>query len=308
MQRLDGSSHRSADQTLRGKVCVVTGASRGIGLAIAMALAAQGADLLLCARGLDELEATAQTIRDHFGVSAYVACVDLCGDDAGDALSKILDAHFGRLDGLVNNVGQLGPVGTIDKVDLRAWASTLLLNVAGTARVIAALVPVMAKSGGGSIVNLSGAGIGGPSVPPRVSAYTASKAALVSLTETLAAELHSSQIRVNAIAPGPVATGFLRPVLSAGPMRAGDDLYRAAIAEDLPSLPSDQFLAWLTFLVSNESSWLTGRLVSARWDEMHDLQSRRDRVVSSSLYTVRRIDDVLFTTVTSPFPDADREG
>ena len=284
---------------LRDRVCVVTGASRGIGRATAIELAARGAHLLLCARGLDDLQRTATEISGLYPVAVHVVAADLGDEDIGDIVLAALDTHFGRVDGLVNNAGQLGPVGPLDEVDPRTWASTLLVNVAGTARVIGSLIPRLATSGGGSIVNLSGAGMGGPTVPPRISAYTASKAALVSLTETLAEELRSRHVRVNAIAPGAVATSFLQPVVDAGASRAGDELYRAAASGDLPSAPSRQFLDWLTFLLSDQSSWLTGRLVSARWDNLEQLATGAEPA-DRSLYTMRRIDDVLFRTVTTP--------
>ena len=289
---------RLSDDALRDKVCVVTGASRGIGRAVALELAARGADLLLCARGVDGLERAAAEIAERFPVTVHVAAADLSEDDAGDAVSAAIGTHFGRVNGLVNNAGQLGPVGLIDEVDPVAWASALLANVAGTVRLIGALVPVFAASGGGSIVNLSGAGMGGPSVPSRVSAYTASKAAIVSLSETLAAELHDRGVRVNAIAPGAVATRFLQPVLEAGAQRAGDELYRAAASGDAPSAPSRQFLEWLSYLLSDESGWLTGRLVSARWDDLEKLASHA-QLDGGSLYTMRRIDDVLYRAVTT---------
>jgi NAD(P)-dependent dehydrogenase (short-subunit alcohol dehydrogenase family) len=198
----------------------------------------------------------------------------------------------------VNNAAVLGPVGRIDTIDLDAWRQAIEVNVVGVANLCAVFAPQMAEIGRGSIVNVSGGGTGGPNVAGHISAYTAAKAAIVALTETLAKELTSSSIRVNAIAPGPLRTAFLNPVLEAGPEAAGPVLYedskrRAGKDKDAAEI-SEGFASLVRYLLSDESEWLTGKLVSARWESADSLRARKDRLLETSLLTLRRIDDTLF--------------
>jgi NAD(P)-dependent dehydrogenase (short-subunit alcohol dehydrogenase family) len=151
-------------------------------------------------------------------------------------------------------------------------------------------------------VNLSGGGIGGPHVLERASAYTASKAAVVMLTETWAAELRPLGVRVNAVAPGSVPTGFMAEVLGSGPERASTSLYEEAVQQQAQPQPSSlpELERLLLFLLSDESSWLTGKLISAHRDPVEALVARRAKLESSSLLMLRRIDDALYAETASP--------
>jgi 3-oxoacyl-[acyl-carrier protein] reductase len=289
--------------SLRGRVCVVTGASRGLGRGIAQLLAAEGASLAVCARGEVELHATADELREKYGVSVFAAALDVRSTEAVRAFAADTRRSLGPVHALVNNAAVLGPVGRIDTLDLDAWRHALEINVAGVANLCAALAPQMAEAGGGSIVNVSGGGIGGPNTPIRVSAYTTAKAAVVALTETLAKELAPARIRVNAIAPGPLGTAFLNPVLEAGPERAGTALYqdsKGRVGTEETVELNEGFASLVRYLVSDESEWLTGKLVSARWESVDGLQASKDRLESTSLLTLRRIDDTLFGPLDEP--------
>jgi NAD(P)-dependent dehydrogenase (short-subunit alcohol dehydrogenase family) len=288
--------------TLEGRACVVSGAGRGLGRGVADLLAQQGAALALCARGEHELHAAAEDIRRQHGVEVLTAGLDVRDAGAVHDFARATEREVGAVHGVVNNAAGLGPVGRVDEVDLEEWTRALEVNVVGVVNMCAAFAPQMARAGGGSILNLSGGGIGGPSVPDRISAYTTAKAGVVMLTETLARELAPSAVRVNAIAPGPLPTGFLRPVLEAGPAAAGDDLYRTAVQmADGPTGElqdvDDKLAALLLFLLSQESSWLTGKLVSARWDSVESLRAAEKQLRDTSLLTVRRIDGELFRQV-----------
>jgi NAD(P)-dependent dehydrogenase (short-subunit alcohol dehydrogenase family) len=152
----------------------------------------------------------------------------------------------------------------------------------------------MVAAGAGSIVNLSGGGIGGPGVPPRASAYTSSKAAVAVLTETLAGELAGTGVRVNAVAPGNTPTGFMREVLAVGPDRAGSALFETARSQDREHPEPIGLEAMVLFLLSDDAAWVTGRLLSARRDPIDSLVARRAVIERSSLYRLRRIDADLY--------------
>lgn len=132
----------------------------------------------------------------------------------------------------------------------------------------------------------------------RASAYLTSKFAIAGLTEALAEELAEMQITVNAIAPGPLPTTFLNPVVDAGPELAGQDLFADAASRSGQLEQSDvaPFLELLDYLVSHEASSLTGRILSARWETPAVLRSRADHL-SASHFRLRRIDDDLYAEV-----------
>lgn len=287
------------------RLTVVTGASRGIGRVTAEAIAASGSDLVIIGRDETALSRAATEIGEATSARVVPCQVDVADTASPAVLADLVAREFGRVDGLVNNAAILGPVGRIDTVDLGDWARALATNVTAVAAVVAALVPLMATTGG-SIVNLSGGGLGGPSVQTNVSAYTASKAAIATLTETLAVELEPLGIRVNAIAPGPVATGFLSPVIDAGRERSGAVLFDAATHADVPSTPSRAFLDFVLFLLSDRSRSLTGRLLSARWDSPTDLERSDAPDLGPSRYRMRRIDGVLFAECVADEPGAGR--
>ncbi len=279
-------------------VYVVTGASRGLGRATATYLAAGHANLAICARTDGALDATAQACR-ALGSTVCAEVLDVADTDAVRVFADHVDDRLGPACGLVNNAGVLGPVGSIDRVDMVEWRDALLVNVAGVANMCAGFVPQMRRGGGGSIVNLSGGGVGGSGVQSFLSAYTTSKAAVAVLTETLAAELAVDGIRVNAVAPGGLATDLMRPVLAAGPEAAGEALHSTAMkiyeTAQAPDEVPGGFARLLDFLLSPGSDWLTGRLLSARWETVERLHDARKRIATTSLFAMRRIDDTLYS-------------
>ncbi len=287
-----------ANVSLRGRAAVVTGGGRGLGRAIALHLARHGASIALCSRTRSELEETAGLIRTETGVEVLADAVDVTDVEAVRRLVACARELHDPVRILVNCAGVLGPVGRIDTVDLEEWHRAVDVNLFGVATACAAFAPALAASGGGSIVNLSGGGLGGSGIQSHISAYTSAKAAVAVLTETLARELAPLGIRVNAVAPGAVPTELMRPVLDAGPERAGESLYETArhiYQEEIDGeVLGDDFAALLDFLVSDESSNITGRLLSARWESPHQLRAEGEMIQSGSRYTLRRIDEALF--------------
>jgi NAD(P)-dependent dehydrogenase (short-subunit alcohol dehydrogenase family) len=190
---------------LTGKVAVVTGASKGIGEAIARGLAAFGAQVVLCSRKQEAVDAAAQAIRDAGGQAAGVAA------HVGDAEAvRLLVARavelFGGIDVVVNNAAVSPVYGPLLEAPLEAFDKIMAVNVKGPLELARQAHSVLAGRGGGSIINVSS--IGGLRPEPMLALYSASKAALISLTRAMAQEWARDGIRVNAVCPGLVHTKF----------------------------------------------------------------------------------------------------
>jgi 3-oxoacyl-[acyl-carrier protein] reductase len=198
------------------------------------------------------------------------------------------EAAFGRVDVLVANAAVLGPVGQVEVLPWEAWVRAIEINLLGTVLCCRAVLPIMRRQGSGKIVILSGGGATKPQ--PRMSAYAASKAAVVRFMETLAEELQGSGVEVNAVAPGALNTRFLDEQLAAGPELLGPRAH-AQLLEQRASGGADLNTAaeLVAFLSSSASDGISGRLISAVWDDWRGLPARRQQLAASDVYTLRRI-------------------
>jgi 3-oxoacyl-[acyl-carrier protein] reductase len=273
---------------LAGRTAIVTGASRGLGRAIAARFVAAGADVLLTARDGAALEESAAAARRAGPGRVLTMAGDASDPEAARAAVARAEAELGGVTALVNNAGVYGPIGPVEDNDWEEWTRALSINLLGTVAFCRAAVPGMRRRGYGKIVNLSGGGATAPL--PRFSAYAASKAAVVRFTETLAEELADARVDVNAIAPGALNTRLLDEVLAAGPERAGAAFYQRSLKQrDEGGAPLEKGAALAVFLASAASDGISGRLLSAVWDDWAALPEKRDVLAASDVYTLRRI-------------------
>ncbi len=288
-QTLPPSPHASA-RLLDGRVAIITGANQGLGLEIARAYAQAGARLTICARDAGLLasahEELQQTATDRSDVEAMSADVT----DAG-AVQAVVDrtlARFGRVDVLVNNAGVYGPMGAIEDVAWTDWVRAVEINIYGSVLPCRVVLPHFKAQRSGKIVQISGGGATNPL--PRISAYAASKAAIVRFAESLALEVKEYGIDVNAIAPGALNTRMLDQALDAGPDVVGQDFYdRMVKTKAQGGTPLDVGARLAVFLGSAASDGITGRLLSAPWDPWERLAEHRSALAGSDIYTLRRI-------------------
>lgn len=275
---------------LVGVRAVITGANQGLGLEIARAFVREGGSVAICARNADQLATAAEELSAAAvdGARVFSQICDVSEPAAvGAFISASVDA-LGGVDVLVNNAGVYGPKGATESVDWEEWKKAMEINLYGVLLPTRAVIPLMKAQGSGRIINLSGGGATQPL--PRISAYAASKAAVVRLTETLAEELKSDGIWVNAVAPGALNTRLLDEVLAAGPEQVGQAFYDRSLKQrDTGGAPLGLGAGLCVYLASAESEGVTGKLISAQWDPWSNFDQYKERLASSDIYTLRRI-------------------
>ncbi|HZP19652.1 MAG TPA: SDR family oxidoreductase [Bauldia sp.] len=273
---------------LSGRVALITGANRGLGAVIAEAYVAAGAAVMLCARDGGALAAVVRDLARKPGAKVLGEPADVTDEAAMQRLVGKAIAAFGKLDILVNNAGVYGPFGVIEEADWNDWKRALEINLYGSIIPAKAVLPHFKEKRRGKIVQLSGGGATNPL--PRISAYAASKAAVVRFAETLAEECREFGIDVNSIAPGALNTRLLDEVLEAGPDRVGAAFFQRALKQKEEGGASPALGAELAvFLGSAASDGITGRLISAVWDNWRDLPAHRDELKKTDVFTLRRV-------------------
>lgn len=203
----------SSQPNLKGRIALVTGASRGIGAAVARGLAAQGAHLILAARtsgALEELDDLIKSDARQLGQSdrppSTLVPMDLKDGDAIDRLGAALFERYGRLDILIANAGALGPTSPLGHISPRQWDEVMSINLTANWRLIRALDPLLRRSEAGrGIFVTSGAA---SNIRAYWGPYAVSKAALDALVKTYAAELEGTAVKVNLLSPGATRTGM----------------------------------------------------------------------------------------------------
>ena len=257
---------------LDGRCAIVTGASQGLGVAIAEAYVAAGASVMLCARSAGSLAEVGDRLRAAAGTGQRVETLaaDVSKTDDVDALVEATVARLGGIDVLVNNAGVYGPMGALEEVDWQEWVDAALINIIGTVYPCRAVIRAMRARGGGKIVNLSGGGATNPM--PRVTAYATSKAAVVRFTESMALELKDDRIDVNAVAPGALATRLLDQAVDAGPDKVGADFHARMV-----KIPG----GWRHALVQGRGSLRLSRLARQRRRDRAPAQRRLGSVADA---------------------------
>jgi len=274
---------------LAGRNAIVTGASLGLGAEIAEQFAAAGASLMLCARNAVELEAQRERLSASYPRSRIVIHrADVSSRSDVDALFAAATSSLGKLDIVVNNAGVYGPMGSIDTIDWDEWVQAIAINLNGLVYCSRKAIEAFKPQRYGKIINLSGGGATNPL--PGISAYAASKAAVVRFTETLALEVKEFGIDVNAVAPGALATRLTDQLVAAGPERVGAGLHeRMTKLQKEGGTPLDVGASLCVYLASADSDGLTGRLIAAQWDPWPFEDRIKSKIENSDIYTLRRI-------------------
>lgn len=278
------------EKILSGRIALVTGANQGFGLEVARSYLSAGADLMLCARNRELLENARAGLASSAGTGQRILTMaaDVSNEQQVRSLVDTTIAELGGLHILVNNAGVYGPKGQIEDVDWNAWKQAIEINVYGSVLMCKTVLPHFKAQSYGKIIQLSGGGATSPM--PRISAYAVSKAAIVRFAETLAEEVRGTGIDVNSIAPGALNTRMLDEVLEAGPAKVGRDFYERAVKQkETGGVPLRRGAELAVFLASSASDGITGKLVSAVWDDWEHWPEHLEKLSSSDVYTLRRI-------------------
>lgn len=275
---------------LSGKIALVTGASQGFGLEVARHFVLNGAHTIICARDQKLLEKKQKELR---AIAEKNVCVLAIPADVSiplqvETLFKTIEKNFDKLDILVANAGVYGPQGRIEDVDWDEWSQAIDINLKGTVLQCRYAIPLLKKQERAKIIILSGGGATKPM--PYLSAYAASKAAVVRFSETLAEELKEFSIDVNAIAPGALNTRLLDQIIEAGPEKVGHIFYQQSLKQkEAGGTPLDLGASLCAYLASSQSDGITGKLISALWDPWKKLHQHKAKLDETDIYTLRRI-------------------
>jgi NAD(P)-dependent dehydrogenase (short-subunit alcohol dehydrogenase family) len=213
---LKTARQRSRERDITGNVVLITGGSRGLGLALALRFAAEGCRVAICARDLDELERAKQDLARHGSRIMAVVC-DVTQRSEVDQMIHDVTSHFGPIDILVNNAGQI-QVGPLQSMSLDDFQKALDVMFWGTVYPTLTLLPSLLARNDGHIVNITS--IGGKVAVPHLLPYTSAKSAAVGFSEGLHAELFSTGVRVTTIVPGLMRTGSYNAALFKGNQEA----------------------------------------------------------------------------------------
>jgi NAD(P)-dependent dehydrogenase (short-subunit alcohol dehydrogenase family) len=273
---------------LKGLNALITGGSQGLGKEIAAHFLREGANAVLCARTEKDLSATRAELAGQFPSQTVLAkTCDVSSESQVNDLVAFALRELGVLQALVLNAGIYGPLGAVESVSLDEWRRAMDINLYGVLLPCRALIPHFKRAGRGKIIVLSGGGATSPM--PNVSAYAASKAAVVRLMETLAEELRPYHVDVNAIAPGALATRLVDDVLAAGPDKVGQVFYdKNQQWKATGATPLSLGAGTAVYLASAQSDGITGKLISVQWDPWERLHEFKNDL-NGDIYTLRRI-------------------
>jgi NAD(P)-dependent dehydrogenase (short-subunit alcohol dehydrogenase family) len=275
---------------LTGRCAIITGANQGLGFEIAKHFVAAGADVMLCARNFAKLKECQKILSEFASPDAkiLIRATDVSKLDDVEHLVADTLLQLGHIDILVANAGVYGTKGPIEEIDWQEWSDSIDINLKGTVLQCRAVIPYFKKMRRGKIIVLSGGGATKPM--PFLSAYAASKAAVVRFAETLSEEVKDFCIDVNTVAPGALNTRLLDEILEAGPEKVGTHFYEQSLKQQSQGgTPLSAGASLCVYLASGESDGITGKLISAVWDPWETFQTYIEDLKNTDIYTLRRI-------------------
>lgn len=267
------------------KVCLIVGATGAIGQAIAKRFRKDSARVALTYHSERPSWWVDEPMQGQSDAKLY--CLDITNLAQAEAVVREVEADFSGIDVLINCAGVIGPIGRLEDIDSREWDQALNVNLKGAVNLARAVLPGFRRRRHGKMIFLSGGGAAYGR--PFFTAYSSAKAGLVRFIESLAEELEGADIQVNAIAPGPVMSRMWEEMRTAGPAGGPKLLDELAQMEKTGGASADRAAALAFFLASERSNRVTGKLISAIWDDWDNIDSKLDKLAGSDVWTLRRV-------------------
>lgn len=267
------------------KNVLITGANGFLGQRLSMMYLESGFSLILMARKFDDdFTKSLQNKCNKSQIIDFICCELFNDNDLNEAIMMI-KKKYQSLNVLVNNAAIQNPISDIENLDIDDWKMNIELNLNVPVLLCNAMIPLLKKNSFSSIINISGGGATGPR--PEFSAYAASKTALVRFTEIIALELEKYNIHVNAIAPGVMPSQMMQDIIKNE--KVNDMEKKTANNSIIGSFEINGILDLFKFLSSDVSKGISGRLISAKWDNWKQWPSNLNELIDKDLYTLRRI-------------------
>jgi 3-oxoacyl-[acyl-carrier protein] reductase len=273
----------------KNKNVIITGGTVGFGKALAEKFLGEGANISICSRNEQQLFDTQSELLSKFPnrIILVKKCDVSIEKDVKEFIAYSLDT-FKTIHVLILNAGVYGPMGPIETVSLDEWRKSIDINLFGVLLPCRELIPHFKQNKYGKIIVLSGGGATNPM--PNLSSYATAKAAVVRLVETLSKELLSYNVDINTIAPGAMSTRMMQQVIDAGPEIVGDEFFKKNQNWKQNGATSMELGTNLAvYLSTADSNGVTGKLISAQWDDWKNFGNHLNDLQNSDIYTIRRI-------------------
>ena len=272
---------------MENKTAIITGGTSGLGLVLVKTFLQKQCNVVFCARTAKDVQLVTAELSNYKD-----KLVGIVGDIRAAETSNLLITSalsiFKSVDIVISNAGVQGPIGPIEANNVQDWKEALDINLYGPIYLTRAALPIFKENRSGKLIFVSGGGATSPM--PMFSSYATAKAGLIRFMETVAMETREYGITVNAVAPGALKTRFTQAVLDAGEKLAGKEAYNSNLQRETNGGADPQLAANLCyFLASQASQQITGKLISAQWDNWPELNMFAESLAISDIYTLRRI-------------------
>ena len=281
----------------KAKVVAITGGGSGIGLHTAKHFASLGWEVSICGRNLKIVEGEALQLERDYGIRAFGYCADVSSQEEIDDYANRSNALLGPIDTLICNAAILGPIGRLADIDTSEIEDTFRTNIMGVYTSVKGFWGQLSSSQSPRIITISGGGTGGPNPVRNALAYVPSKAAVAAFTEIISDELGAINGSIASVALGGVIpTNFLHDAISSGIDVAGKQLFDDAMLQQNGEIGNklSEFFSLLDFLMTESGVKFNGKMLSARWNKVSELESSVNESIDDNLYQLRRIDGQLF--------------
>lgn len=269
---------------------LITGGTMGLGKSLSRHFVSRGHDVVICARNQDQLDNTVNELTQLSSNNQTVLGVscDVSTMQSASVLREVTEKEGLMISTLICNAGVIGPIGKFHLNDLNLWLEAFQINLNGVVNLVKLFLPSMIKQQFGRVIHISGGGATSPLLG--MSSYASSKAAAVRFVETLSVEYQGSGVTFNSVAPGIMKSRLLDEMLNAGEEQIGKALFQKG--ERRRNSNADSTLAateLIDFLCSESSQAISGKLISAEWDNWREWNHHISELQQSDMYTLRRI-------------------